>query len=131
MPTYEYRCERCGTFELMQKMSDAALTVCPTCSSPVKRLLSAAPFHLKGSGWYKTDYASSLISSQHKNGLEKNGHEAGEAKSSANGEKADGSTSDNGSSGGSDSTETKKSSSESAAAESTSSSKSSSTDSTA
>lgn len=63
MPTYDYRCEKCGDFEISQKMSDAALTVCPTCGSAVQRLISAPAFHLKGSGWYKTDYASGSSSS--------------------------------------------------------------------
>ncbi len=59
MPTYEYRCKNCGTFEAVQKITDPKLTVCPTCGAEVERLLSAAAFHLKGSGWYKTDYARS------------------------------------------------------------------------
>ena len=63
MPTYEYRCKKCGDFEIVQKISEDALTECPTCSGKVQRLLSAAPFHLKGSGWYKTDYAGSSSSS--------------------------------------------------------------------
>ena len=58
MPTYEYRCPKCGEFELVQKISEDAIKSCPTCSSPVERLVSGAAFHLKGSGWYKTDYAS-------------------------------------------------------------------------
>lgn len=58
MPTYEYKCFACGhQFEAFQKISEAPLDSCPTCTSgEVKRLLSAAPFHLKGAGWYATDY---------------------------------------------------------------------------
>lgn len=64
MPIYEYECPVCGRFELMQKISEAALEVCPTCQgagrqSSVQRVVSASAFHLKGSGWYKTDYSSS------------------------------------------------------------------------
>ena len=61
MPTYEYECPDCGhQFEEMQKITDPALTECPQCgASNVRRLVSAAAFHLKGSGWYKTDYAGS------------------------------------------------------------------------
>jgi len=58
MPIYEYRCEQCGfQKEHLQKMSDAALTVCPSCNSDryVKQL-SVAGFQLKGSGWYATDF---------------------------------------------------------------------------
>lgn len=60
MPTYEYRCGKCGNFECFQRITDAALTSCPHCGGgEVKRLLSLSSFQLKGSGWYKTDYASS------------------------------------------------------------------------
>lgn len=59
MPTYEYECAKCGVFETQQRITEDALKSCPTCGSPVKRLVSGTAFHLKGSGWYKTDYASS------------------------------------------------------------------------
>jgi putative FmdB family regulatory protein len=57
MPIHEYRCESCGhALEAIQKFSDAALTDCPSCGKPeLKKLLSAAGFHLKGSGWYASD----------------------------------------------------------------------------
>ena len=60
MPTYEYECPDCGhRFEEMQKITEDALTDCPKCQKTnVRRLVSATAFHLKGSGWYKTDYAS-------------------------------------------------------------------------
>ena len=58
MPIYGYQCQACGhEFELMQKMSDAAPSVCPVCGKPdVRKQLSAAGFQLKGSGWYATDF---------------------------------------------------------------------------
>jgi putative FmdB family regulatory protein len=57
MPTYEYQCEKCGSFEQWQSIKDAALQTCPTCGSPVKRLVSAnVGFILKGSGFYQNDY---------------------------------------------------------------------------
>ncbi len=58
MPFYEYRCAECGhEFEAMQKMSDAPLTDCPACGkSALEKLISAAGFQLKGSGWYATDF---------------------------------------------------------------------------
>ncbi len=58
MPIYEYRCEACGhQLEIMQKMSDDALRDCPACDKPtLKKLISAAGFQLKGSGWYATDF---------------------------------------------------------------------------
>lgn len=58
MPIYEYRCEACGfQKEFLQKMSDAPLTTCPSCNAErLSKLLSAAGFQLKGSGWYATDF---------------------------------------------------------------------------
>lgn len=58
MPIYEYQCEACHhKMEALQKMSDAALTQCPACEQEtLKKLISAAAFKLKGSGWYETDF---------------------------------------------------------------------------
>ena len=57
MPIYEYRCQDCNhEFERMQKFSDPPIGVCPTCSGSVQKLISRSAFHLKGSGWYVTDY---------------------------------------------------------------------------
>lgn len=61
MPIYEYRCDACGVQnEHLQKMSDAALTDCPSCGSQsYNKVLTAAGFQLKGSGWYVTDFKNS------------------------------------------------------------------------
>ena len=61
MPIYEYRCNSCGhELEAIQKMSDAPLLDCPACNkADLKKLISAAGFRLKGSGWYETDFKSS------------------------------------------------------------------------
>jgi putative FmdB family regulatory protein len=58
MPIYEYSCTACGfQKEHLQKVSDAPLTVCPQCGAEsYRKLLSAAGFQLKGSGWYATDF---------------------------------------------------------------------------
>ena len=58
MPIYEYRCLDCShQEEHLQKVSEPQLTVCPSCGNPsYRKLLSAAGFHLKGSGWYATDF---------------------------------------------------------------------------
>ena len=58
MPIYEYRCGTCGfQKEYLQKVSDPKLTHCPECGKPTfDKLLSAAGFQLKGSGWYVTDF---------------------------------------------------------------------------
>ena len=58
MPIYEYRCQVCHhEFERMQKFSDPPIAACPTCDGAVQKLISRSAFHLKGSGWYVTDYA--------------------------------------------------------------------------
>jgi putative FmdB family regulatory protein len=59
MPTYEYECPRCPrVFEVKQRITEPALVTCEVCGGPIHRLLSAAPFILKGEGWYVTDYPS-------------------------------------------------------------------------
>ena len=58
MPIYEYQCAECGAHkEILQRISDAPLTDCPECGKPaLKKLVSAAGFQLKGTGWYVTDF---------------------------------------------------------------------------
>ena len=73
MPLYEYQCPKCGRFELIRKFSDEPVTECPTCGRPVQKLASAPAFHLKGTGWYATDYA--------KKGSGESGSKSGKAKS--------------------------------------------------
>lgn len=60
MPFYEYECQACKFYaEVMQKISDAALTKCPSCGKRrLKKLVSAPVFRLKGGGWYETDFKS-------------------------------------------------------------------------
>jgi putative FmdB family regulatory protein len=57
MPIYEYKCEKCGTFEATQRITEKPLSRCPTCKGKVKKLISNTSFQLKGTGWYITDYA--------------------------------------------------------------------------
>jgi putative FmdB family regulatory protein len=57
MPIYEYKCDKCGVFEVTQRITENPLKKCPTCQSKVERIISATSFVLKGSGWYVTDYA--------------------------------------------------------------------------
>ena len=61
MPIYEYRCSSCGhKLESLQKFSDAPLVACPAChADALVKQVSAAGFHLKGSGWYATDFKGS------------------------------------------------------------------------
>ena len=58
MPIYAYRCDDCGfAKDVLQKMSDAPLSECPSCGkSSFKKQVTAAGFQLKGSGWYVTDF---------------------------------------------------------------------------
>lgn len=58
MPFYEYQCKACGhQLEALQKISDPALTQCPNCNkNELVKQVSAPAFHLKGSGWYVTDF---------------------------------------------------------------------------
>lgn len=58
MPIYEYACGKCGhQFDVLQKVSDAALRKCPECGAlRLKKLVSAPQFRLKGTGWYETDF---------------------------------------------------------------------------
>ena len=59
MPIYEYECKKCGIqTEVLQKFSDKPITKCELCEGKMKKLISHNTFHLKGSGWYVTDYAS-------------------------------------------------------------------------
>jgi len=56
MPIYEYHCPKCGDFDQMQKITDQPLKKCPSCRMKVTKLISNPAFHLKGAGWYITDY---------------------------------------------------------------------------
>ena len=61
MPIYEYRCSKCHkTFEKFQKITDSPLAHCPDCRGKVQRLISQTSFSLKGGGWYKDGYSSSV-----------------------------------------------------------------------
>jgi len=59
MPFYEYECTKCNHHtEVFQRISDKPITKCEKCNGRMKKLISQSAFHLKGSGWYVTDYAS-------------------------------------------------------------------------
>lgn len=58
MPVYEYSCEKCRKHhEIMQKITEKPLTICPNCGGKMKKMISNTSFVLKGAGWYVTDYA--------------------------------------------------------------------------
>lgn len=57
MPLYEYQCQECGeTHEVIQRISDPAYTICPSCGGALKKLISSPAIQFKGSGFYITDY---------------------------------------------------------------------------
>lgn len=58
VPIYEYECTKCGrSIEAIQKFSDPPLTKCSHCQGRLRKLVSMCTFHLKGTGWYVTDYS--------------------------------------------------------------------------
>lgn len=83
MPIYEYDCQKCGTFETTQKITDKPLAKCPTCKGKVKKLISNTSFQLKGTGWYVTDYARKGKSNGEGNGSKPS---SSESKSESKGE---------------------------------------------
>jgi putative FmdB family regulatory protein len=56
MPIYEYKCENGHVFDVIQRMSDEALSECQECGAPAERVLHPVAVHFKGSGFYNTDY---------------------------------------------------------------------------
>ena len=94
MPIYEYKCTSCGhKKEVLQKLSDAPLKECPACGkATLSKLISAAGFHLKGSGWYATDFKGGSKSAEP-------GEEKGDGKA-----KDESKTSDDGKASGGDKT---------------------------
>jgi len=58
VPIYEYQCTKCGeVFEVFQKINDEPVKRCKLCQGGVEKIISHSSFHLKGSGWYLTDYS--------------------------------------------------------------------------
>jgi putative FmdB family regulatory protein len=98
MPLYEYECEAENgrRFEVIQKFSDAILTVCPTCGGPVRKLISSPAIQFKGSGFYITDYAR-------KSGTDAGKESKGSPTSSSSSDSSSGSGSGSGSSASSSS----------------------------
>jgi putative FmdB family regulatory protein len=93
MPIYEYRCDEGHEVEVMQAMSEDALTECPECGAPTRRVLHSPAIHFKGTGFHNTDYGT------------RSANKAKQAASSAesSGDSGSSSSGDSGSSGGADS----------------------------
>lgn len=100
MPIYEYRCSDCGfQEEYLQKVSEPPLTKCPSCGKETfNKLLSAAGFQLKGSGWYVTDFRNKSSAKTESKGTSESPASSGAAKSESTSTKTD-----SGSSGSTDS----------------------------
>ena len=122
MPTYEYECDACHrVFEIRQRITEEPLTTCEVCGGTVRRLLSAAPFILKGEGWYVTDYPSESRKKALKS--EKSSSSSSDTPAAkSDGAKSDGAKSDGAKSDGAKSDSASSSSSTSSGASSSSSS---------
>ncbi|MBK8010961.1 MAG: zinc ribbon domain-containing protein [Deltaproteobacteria bacterium] len=89
MPMYEYECEKCGLFEVSQRITEDALTR-HTCGAPAHRVISRTAFALKGSGWYADGYGASNTSSGQSS---KSNNEGGSSSGSSSSTSSSGSTS--------------------------------------
>lgn len=81
MPIYEYQCKQCEErHEIIQRFSDEPLAHCPKCGGDMKKLISSPAIQFKGSGFYKTDYASSGSSAKGETKAESRGETKAESK---------------------------------------------------
>lgn len=91
MPIYEYKCENDHVFDVIQKMSDEALTECQECGAPAVRVLHPVAVHFKGSGFYNTDYGKKKGGG---NGAASASESSAESKSSSSDSKSESKSSD-------------------------------------
>jgi putative FmdB family regulatory protein len=70
MPIYEYKCENGHVFDVIQKITDEALSECQECGAPAARVLHPVAVHFKGSGFYNTDYGRKKSGAAAENGSE-------------------------------------------------------------
>lgn len=84
MPIYEYKCRKCDRkFEVFQGITDNEIKTCELCEGPVDKLISLSSFHLKGSGWYVTDYGGKKPSADETHRSETHSTTASEATTDA------------------------------------------------
>jgi putative FmdB family regulatory protein len=99
VPTYQYACNDCGErLEVVQKFTDDALSVCPSCEGNLRKVFSAVGIVFKGSGFYRTDNRAASASSGGSNG---SGGKSGEGKTSSDSKPSESKSSDSSSSSGS------------------------------
>ncbi len=83
MPIYEYQCDDCDKVEeALQKITDKPLSKCRHCSGKLHRIMSQSTFHLKGTGWYVTDYAGKSQNKKNSDSASPNNASSGESKNS-------------------------------------------------
>jgi len=95
MPIYEYKCDNGHVFDVIQKMTDEALTECQECDAPAVRVLHSPAVHFKGSGFYNTDYGKRKGGG---NGAPSEGGESKPSESGSDSKSSDSKSSDSGSS---------------------------------
>jgi putative FmdB family regulatory protein len=97
VPIYEYRCENSHTFEVMQRMTEEAVTSCEVCGAPVQRVFHPVAVHFKGKGFYNTDYGTRRrnreLEKSGKDGADKTAAKAKESGSGSSGSSDSGSSS--------------------------------------
>ncbi|MGW7094599.1 FmdB family zinc ribbon protein [Streptomyces sp. NPDC054874] len=104
MPTYQYQCTECGEgLEAVQKFTDDALTVCPSCDGRLKKVFSAVGIVFKGSGFYRNDSRGSSSSSTPASAASKSSDSASSSSSSSSGSDTKATASSSSSSSGSSS----------------------------
>jgi putative FmdB family regulatory protein len=91
MPIYEYKCANGHVFDVIQKMSDEALTECQECGAPAERVLHPVAIHFKGSGFHNTDYGKKKTPS---NGSSSEGSSSDSSKDSSDSKKPESKSSD-------------------------------------
>ena len=89
VPIYEYKCENGHVFDVIQKMSDEALTECQECGAPAVRVLHPVAVHFKGSGFYNTDYGKKKKGAAANGGSEGSGESKGQSESSGESKSSD------------------------------------------
>ncbi len=98
MPTYQYRCTHCEhELEVVQKFSDSALTVCPSCNGDLRKIYNAVGVVFKGSGFYKTDSRKASGTGESSSSSSDNGAGSGATKSSSGSDSSKGGAAANGS----------------------------------
>jgi putative FmdB family regulatory protein len=88
VPIYEYKCDNGHVFDVIQRMSDEALTECQECGAPAVRVLHPVAVHFKGSGFYNTDYGKKKKGGANGAGSESSGDSKGASESKSSDSKS-------------------------------------------